>query len=350
MRRKKVFIVGAGASKEFDLPTGMELVKRIEQAASGSDRGFEGYTPSDTVVAGALGYIASDLNQFSKNDIFDGLLAIKNNMGLAPSIDNFLEAHSDKLPWALAGKVAIARCILQAEARSPLKFDNSNIHNRPEFFRLGSNWLSRVFQTLVAQRKQEDFFNALKTCHFITFNYDRIIEQFFHQAIKSYFQLSSSEVDERCRDALNVLHVYGHLGDVNCQTAGDFGGRSDDSQYLARAAQGIRTFSEGVSDPRRMQIAKAWIDNSDVVAFLGFGFLPLNLEALAPSSGEMYKVNEVIGTSLGLSTPNRNIVEDILKGQWFGWEYKNLNLLPKKGFELIEDYSYFLSEFDLKTK
>jgi hypothetical protein len=247
--------------------------------------------------------------------------------------------------WSEVGKLAIARAILEEEYKSKLWFDTSNSYNLPNFANLPPNWLRELFRILVAQKSNKEFRDALASCYFITFNYDRIIEQFFHQAIKSYFDLSNEAADEICKENLSVFHVYGDLGEVNCVNASTFG-RNTDRYYLVQAASRILTFTEGAKDQAQLQIAKANIDKADVVAFVGFGFLPLNLRILAPSSGRYYSKRTVLGTTKGMSPSNLEIAKNIILREWYGRDHYSINFEEVASNELIWRNSMFLSELD----
>ncbi|MEZ5911556.1 MAG: hypothetical protein R3D84_04400 [Paracoccaceae bacterium] len=205
--------------------------------------------------------------------------------------------------------------------------------------RASENWLTELFRILVARKDKEDFCDALASCKFITFNYDRVIEQFFHQSIKSYFGLSDKEVDDLCKDHLSVIHVYGWLGEVDCSKSLNFG-NNDDVHYLVEAASRIKTFTEGVHDSEQISMARDWIRDCNNLIFLGFSFLPLNLRVLAPNRDEKYSKGRVLGTSpYGMSEDNLEIAKNILRHEWYGGMDYNLEFDEVAANELIWRHS-----------
>lgn len=348
MIRRKTFIVGAGASAEFGLPTGTQLVEKIEHFCDLKADRFGQSQSGDKIMWGAFDILPHPEGQkWNPSGLAHVASKVRQNMGLAPSIDNFLDSKRGELGWSEVGKLAIARAILEEERKSKLWFDTSNSYNLPNFANLPPNWLRELFRILVAQKSNKEFCDALASCYFITFNYDRVIEHFFHQAIKSYFDLSNEAADEICKENLAVFHVYGDLGDVNCVGAAAFG-RNGDRHYLVQAASRILTFTEGAKDQAQLQIAKTYIDKADVVAFVGFGFLPLNLRILAPSNGNHYSKRTVLGTTKGMSPSNLEIAKNIIPREWYGREHYSIDFEEVASSELIWRNSMFLSELDAR--
>jgi hypothetical protein len=112
--RRNVIVVGAGASKEFELPTGKELKSLIAKTADIEfEDGYRLITGNHEIVD-TLKVLANSKNP-SSNDINRYLHAawqIRDNMPLAPSIDNFIDTHRDNVDLVEFGKIAIAHSIL----------------------------------------------------------------------------------------------------------------------------------------------------------------------------------------------------------------------------------------------
>lgn len=348
MKRIKTFITGAGASKEFDLPTGGELVKEIEQLCNFRIDQFGRISSGDRVLARCFELAKSKTGErWNSAYLADVANKLRKNMGLAPSIDNFLGAHIEKDGWSDVGKLAIARAILKAERNSSLWFDSGNIYNNPDFSTLPPNWLTELFRTLVSRRGLDEFKAALDSCRFITFNYDRTIEQFFHQAIKSYFDIDGYEVDGICSEHLNVIHVYGSLGPVSCDGSSSFG-NSEDDRHVGAAAKRIKVFTEGAPDDADLLRAKSWIRTTEVLVVLGFGFLPLNLRVLAPEpEEEKYPLHTWLMTSKGVAPKNLEIARTVLRNEWYGGRDYTLPFEDSFANEMIWRNSFFLSEADV---
>ena len=110
-----VFVIGAGASKEANLPTGNELKSKIATLLGMVQKGGE-----DIVEALRI----STLNDGSADikPYLEAARHIKDALPLAISIDNFIDAHRNNNKIALCGKLAITLSILDAERRSLLNF------------------------------------------------------------------------------------------------------------------------------------------------------------------------------------------------------------------------------------
>ena len=114
-----VFVLGAGASYEYGLPTGAGLIEEIttlcgklaQMALTGSnnDSSFQ------AVLIRALNMKTSD-QQFQelRNDDLNKLAGLSRSLWLAKSIDNYINDQADAA-IAYLGKFAITACILRAE-------------------------------------------------------------------------------------------------------------------------------------------------------------------------------------------------------------------------------------------
>ena len=341
MERTKTFIVGAGASAELGFPTGRQLVEKIEAAANFNFDDFGRFNSGDRVLVQAFERLPrADGQRWSLAGLANVATRIRANMGLAPSIDYFLDSKRDKEGWSEVGKLLIARCILTAERVSRLYFDRNKANAAPGFADLPLNWLSELFRILTARSGLDGFREGLRSCRFITFNYDRTIEQFFHQAIKSYFDLGPHEVDQVCTEDLMVAHVYGSLGEVNCVQPGGYG-NSEDPHFLIEAAQSISTFTESIEDDDNTERVREWIKSSDVVAFLGFGFLPLNLKAIFANTNYAGK-GKILGTVYGIPEENLSIAKNVLLSHWAQVNPVWLKFESVKCSELIWNHAYYL--------
>lgn len=347
MKRKYTFIVGAGASVEFGFPVGSELTSSISDLLNLEFDELGDLERGDEQIAYCLRRIPYPVAKKSWNTsyLYRAANEMSQNMGLAPSIDNYLEAKKDSLGYSEIGKIAIARAILQHEKNSALWFDRrTERRQRPDFARMPPNWLTNLFQTLVSQNDLDNFRRALKSCSFVTFNYDRVVEYFFFHSIKSYFDLKENETEKIIKEDLNIVHVYGSLGPINGVNSIEFGD-FEDSRSIFKASQNIMTFTEGVNEELEMKQAMNWCEDADVLLFLGFAYLPLNLAALKPETAYLPKT--VLGTGYGMSSDNLAIAKNILKHKWFGGESVELDIRSVTCTTLLSDVSGLLGEYDL---
>src|SRR6476469_6333049 len=83
----------------------------------------------------------------------------------------------------------------------------------------------------------------------IVFNYDRCIEAYFPRALEAYYGISRAEANE-VFSRLEIIHPYGLTGGLSPsgELSAEFG--STDVNLL-EVAQSIKTFSEGLADPKQ---------------------------------------------------------------------------------------------------
>tara|TARA_R110000737_G_C14583699_1_gene486178 strand:+ start:437 stop:1369 length:933 start_codon:yes stop_codon:yes gene_type:complete len=294
---------------------------------------------------------------------------IGRNMSLAPSIDNFLHTHSRDELLIRIGKILIAAVIGAAEANSTLfqsriddddnfaldfsatgyvKFSGKGYDVQPA----GASWLAKIFWLLVSGRTFTDFKQALSRISFICFNYDRCIEQFISVASRSYFELDDGGTRE-VLDLIDIIHPYGKLGplDFKHNSLTNFGDILDASKIIDASGQ-LQTFGEGgfASDVTDSIATKLTLAKTAV--FLGFGFLPLNLNRVL--MGRSWFISNVLGTSLGQSDATTSLISESLSrsfrrkkapdgtGWVFGSTASNVELSPLRCSELIDHHWWFL--------
>jgi len=312
-----VLIVGAGASKEANLPTGAELKKRIAAALDiRYQHGFRKVS-GDDYIDNALRILTT--NQGRPQDLNDYLRAcwlIRDAMPQAQSIDNFIDSHKKDVRIAQCGKLSIAKCILEAEFSSLMTVDRSNINNTIDFSRLSETWFNRFFQLVVENCGHEELPERLTKLAVITFNYDRCIEHFLYASFQNYYGISPEQA-AGLMSHLEVYHPYGVVGFLPWmkQTPSIDFGQTPHPQQLLDLSQNIRTFTEGTDETSSSIIAiRNVIQTATRVAFLGFAFHQLNLELLYEniSMPHAARACPVYATAFGLSESDSQIIRNQL--------------------------------------
>ena len=196
---KRVFVVGAGASFDYGLPLGIGLKTKIAQALRVTvDNGRHGM--QDHAIRRALELSLS--RHGAAPDGFVSLLSraseISRGMSFAPSIDNYVHAHSDVPLLVRVAKIGIAKAILEAEAGSRL-----NGCHQQEVGQSPGGWLEPFFHRLVEGVRFDDLPRRLKQIGLIVFNYDRCVEYFLMHAVQSFFKVSAFDA----RQALESLEI-----------------------------------------------------------------------------------------------------------------------------------------------
>jgi hypothetical protein len=241
---------------------------------------------------------------------------IRDAMPQAQSIDNFIDSHRNDTRIAQCGKLAIARCILDAEASSLMKVDRSNIYNKIKFASLDTTWFNAFFQLVVENCGHDQLPERLAKLAVISFNYDRCIEHFLHSSLQNYYGVSSERATKLMSN-LDIYHPYGMVGSLpwmDRTTNIDFGGTPHPRQLLD-LSNSLRTFTEGTDENSSDIVAiRGVLQTAKRVTFLGFAFHQLNLELLYGNQSSPRAVRDcpVYGTALGLSSSDTQIIGDEL--------------------------------------
>lgn len=310
-----VLVIGAGASKEANLPVGAELKRQIAVALDIRFDRANRRLSGDDLIAEAYEILAatSDRRYGDINPLLRASWRIRDAMPQAISVDSFIDSHRSDELIAVCGKLAIARCILAAESNSSLKVDTSNIYNKMNFGRLEGTWYNAFFQLLTESCPKEDLPSRFAAVAIICFNYDRCIEHYLHLALQNYYALTPGEATTAL-EALEIHHPYGTVGALPWQDPGggfEFGASPSAKQLVAYAGQ-IRTFSEG-TDPDTSDVSaiRESLSMAKRIAFLGFAFHRLNLELLLPTELPSTKARgrNVYATGVGISNADAFVIE-----------------------------------------
>jgi hypothetical protein len=203
----------------------------------------------------------------------------------APSVDLFLERRRDFLEL---GKRALVTCLMPKE--------EPNLIDSPKS---SDDWFGFLFEQMNARR---DVFgqNAIS---FITFNYDRSLEQLLWTTMSNLLNLREDDWRE-IMESFPLVHVYGQLGryPVLGDTARPYGAPlSPDS--VIRCADAIRVLNEDTIDDSLFRSAIDLMRNAEVVCFLGFGYHESNLKRL-----KLYDLPDevkIVGSALDMSNSLR---------------------------------------------
>ena len=125
--KKAVIVVGAGASKEFKLPTGIELKSIIAKDLRFDFNDYNNSNNGSQRVHAALSIKAQQDSSFSNYQYT--AKQISDSLPLAISIDNYIDSHAGNKTIEYCGKLAIANSIINAEQKSNLYVKSDNINN-----------------------------------------------------------------------------------------------------------------------------------------------------------------------------------------------------------------------------
>lgn len=331
MSKSIVFVVGAGASKEANLPLGAELKHKIASAldfrfrhglreGGGEDAIYDGLKRIDMPSGG----FRKDINEYVR-----ACRMLRDAMPQAASIDNFIDAHRGNLAVAAVGKLAIASCILTAEASSTMYVDRRNSYNKVDFRALEGSWYNELFRLLVQSCEVEEIPARLSRVAIITFNYDRCIEHYLHEGMMNYYGVSSEKAAELLSN-LKIFHPYGSIGALPWSSpvnAFDFGATTD-SWGLVSITQRLKTFTEGTDESHsEIKEIRSTLESAMKVAFVGFAYNKQNLELLfgKPPYIQRHRLVPVFGTALKISSSDIAVIKRELFSMG-GFELTTLNL------------------------
>jgi hypothetical protein len=248
IKNKTGFIIGAGASKSYEMPTGRELRDRIisQKANAGYFQGLKinGYDKTK---------FESFCFSFEKSNVF--------------SIDKYLNLHPE---FMLEGKLTIAFTIKQAE-----------IHSYEILTKL--DWLQYLYNSLIDDIPSNDEYDKINQnkVYFCTFNYDRLLEYFIASSFfysfnqnKNVQQLFTDNQFENISKnfSFKIDHVYGMIGNI-------FVNRIDDDQEgnVVSYFNDIQLIKEREKDISHILER---LELCERIFFLGYGFNKENNDLL----------------------------------------------------------------------
>jgi hypothetical protein len=291
--KKTVFVLGAGASCPYGYPSGAQL---REDICLRFKKRYMDYLnrvePNLTARSDKSATIEHFTNTFFKSKI--------------QSIDLFL-ANNRRL--ASTGKYIIAFEILEAEHknRSPEHVAQS----------IGQDWylylFNRFIRDITTGDRLPDFSNG--RIGFITFNYDRSLENLLYESLRNSFTNIPEHEIFRCLEGIEIIHVYGQVAPLEWQNRSDYVSYapSIDDALLKKVSCNIKTIYEE-ENTSELEDAHDMLDAAERVFLLGFGYAPENMEILK-LPGIISKASEFYGTSFGLESREiQDICDRIFKG------------------------------------
>lgn len=279
-----VYILGAGASCAYGLPTGATLRNQIIGLARDGPRhgGGFGAVPVRTNLFGAS---EERLDEFV--EAFEG--------SFIDSIDLFLERRPE---YTEIGKRAIVAALMPLESKAAFGGDEC--------------WLRYLFNQAGIAADQ----TALNDIAFITFNYDRLVEIFFYGALRNTLNLNSEEM-KAVMALVKIHHLHGSLGPyepwVSKENPPILGPL--DPPTVAATAPDLQLFHETDTE-ERVSAAKRELDDCERLVFLGFGYSELNIRKLFGSVSDLSarRIKTICGSITGLKGGEEKQVKMLVPG------------------------------------
>lgn len=316
-----LFILGAGASKPYGYPTGIELRSEIIRNLSSEIEGLltkSSLMPRQKV---SLQRQAKEfLEHFSRSPV--------------DSIDKYLALNPY---FSYIGKIAITLCILKNEKTSKFLEDMDPPGSNEDWYRLIFN---RMMTTL---KLPEDFkrFRENKIA-FITYNYDRSLEYFLYDSFYHTFWQSRHDIEFGMKEYVPfpIIHVYGQVAELQLLEWPDCSNYREDFYSLKeieRLSQGIRVIGERSGNMEDQ--VKELIADYKRIFFLGFGYANENLDALALPMA-IDDDWDIYGTAKGMTEKEINNVKSLFIRNF---NNKMLAMVKprienKNSYELLREY------------
>jgi SIR2-like domain len=241
IKRPTVLVLGAGASIDYDFPSGDELLAEIYLQCLNESGLFRGF-------------IDSEERTFLRNLI---------DITPTRSIDALLERHPDAIR---IGKRAIALTLLPRESLERLY----------DVTKRAQSWYQYLWDCI--QTPSFDDLIHQNNLSIVTYNYDRSLDYYLRISMKSSYNKSDEEI-EQVMSQIPLIHLHGQLGtldeipygtDIEKMTADDF----------PKAFDGIKIIHEADPNAEAFFRAKTCLKSAMQIIFLGFGFHQTNIDRL----------------------------------------------------------------------
>jgi hypothetical protein len=281
IRTRTLFILGAGASAPFGFPTSHQLRDAILNRENDSD------------IINAFNILYNNPNIFPRK--LDDFINEFAGSGVY-SIDSFLEYRTEFMD---IGKASIAAYLINHEDDKKLRHSSDN------------NWYMYLFDRLRTSFEELDQNNI----SFITFNYDRSLEQFLYEAIRCRFGKKPLECVEKM-NKIPIVHLYGQLDLLPWQDkiGKGYSPTKDLSDRLRNAAKNIKLISDERDVANSEEFNKAYdlIKKAERIYFLGFSFDETNLKRL---DIKLMKSKRIVSTAYGLEQSKLYWVQNYFRNE-----------------------------------
>lgn len=299
---RTVFIVGAGASCDFGFPVGKTLQDEIVDFIRPNNSSDDGLHP-------AIAFTLNDIQQrgMAYPKIIHHCEWIANTIPLYASIDSFLDKQSkDNDATAHLGKLAIASIISSREFSSQL---SPKFAKQRDWSSLSKTWLGKLWSLANEGGTAKPTDNPLPNISFVTFNYDRCIEQFIALAIEQTYRISYVEA-LKIGKSVPCEHVYGTLGELDSSEHNAGFASCNHASQMGPLAARIKTFTEQI-DSEVVANIREIINSSNQVVFLGFSFGKINRKFFDSLNVAGEGVGrKIFGTSFKMSSADRTRAVD----------------------------------------
>jgi hypothetical protein len=277
-----VFVIGAGAGVDVDMPTGKSLTDEIAKKVAIRFEGGTKKVSGDDITYEELKRVARTKG-ISVNDLTAAGRKISVGIHYTRSIDSYVHTHNNDENIKICAKIAIVQTILEHERRSKLFVDETKHPVRfNDVAGVRGSWMQEfmylIQDGIVASNNIAQLFNNLTI---VNFNYDRCLEQFLYRAIQELYVVDG-QVTAELISTLNLFHPYGWIGPLSWQGGGFPFGADPFTQgvTLASLSKNICTFNEEVEEGTTLEKLRRALSLAERIVFLGFHFHFQNLKLI----------------------------------------------------------------------
>ena len=301
VNKNTVLILGAGASVDYGYPTGEDLTKRIWNSA----------------IIDKFDKFASKENDSS---YIHGLNLLKRHFfqSRSRSIDTWLAKPANR-NCVNAGKLLIAYLISNCEKKDftemgffrPIYGSENKIKDEED---KNKDWYRLLLNEMLTM-DLGDFAEANNRLSIITFNYDRSLEYFLINALRSNYIENEEEQCYKQFTELDIIHVYGKVGDLPTDNSvGIPYGESKIYSDWCKRANNLKIIPEvrNKNDKNIIQI-KDRMKNARKIYFIGFSFDKSNVELLGFPFKAMHNDVEIHGSVFGMERGEIEIATSLVR-------------------------------------
>lgn len=382
LKENTVFIVAAGASKDYDFPIGDELkesIKGLFEDIPSPEHGTTKYFDEKFKAFSSKNfmYFLSLHNSPVKKEKFIEKGKSFKTLPVLNSIDTYIDNNREDSDIQNTGKLCIIHEILLAERNSsllvelkpiitdddpapdspidsryrwvfneagvPNNLDDENIKSGPK---LSDTWISVFFRNISKGRTFSELKEEFQKITIICFNYDRCIEFYLPKLVNATYGDADEQSSIELVKSINIIHPYGTIGqlyDLLEPNYVSFGNMENKEINPTKLLPDFRTFTETEVNEPKMTYIKNRIYHSKNFVFLGFGFEEKNVELLTlPSGIVVNNSHNFFATTYGMNELQeeqvRLDINKIFVHQHFG-PSKNINLLGQTCPQMLNSLS-----------
>lgn len=266
-----VFVLGAGASIPYGLPSGYELFQSICSLSNHTKSSV------DLKALESVGISGDRVRDFAISLVLSGLT----------SVDAFLEHQRNFIRHEEVGKACIAYFVMKKE--TPFNLTNIDSIKVNGTMVAKDDWYRYLFNTLTDNIEHDDFANL--PISFLTFNYDRSLDLFLWYSIKNTYQLSDDET-RPIYESIPIIHLHGSLGSLPLYSTATYesghvpyGGimpsnTSVPYNCLQIARKSINIIHEDIDTTAEFTKAHVLLEQASRIYVTGFSFHPKSVKRL----------------------------------------------------------------------